>query len=99
MQWLERKILSFNSAGQRDALVAAVHRLRPPGHGMQTHGTAFSAFLSILQPALMQHVRLQLLQGITESHCEDYQSILGHSSKLSGCTVPSFLDEPPNLPM
>ena len=36
MQWLEADILSFNSAGQRDAIVAAVYQLLPQSHAAQT---------------------------------------------------------------
>ena len=59
----------LDSVGRLDAMVATLHQLRPHSHKRQTQGSPLEqicASLSVLQPALVQQVRLQQLQSIAE---------------------------------
>ena len=39
--------MSLNSAGQRVAMVAAMHQLRPQGHGTQTEDSLLCLFVCL----------------------------------------------------
>ena len=43
---------------------------------------AFCAFSSVLQPALMQRARLQLLQSMAGNYCEEHQPKVSQSSAV-----------------
>ena len=73
------KLMSSNFAEQHDAMVAAVHQLRPQSHDKQTKGSLLR-LLVYLAACLHVANKVATLACMTENYCEEHQPSVSHGS-------------------